>query len=177
MLTLRKADPADAAQLARLAERTFRDTFGAANSDEDMDRHCRTSYGEAIQAAEIADPKRLTLLGEDDGRLVGYAQLRWEGAPECVAAQAPGEIQRLYVDAAWHGKGVAQQLMHACIAEMQARGSDVAWLGVWERNPRAIAFYGKLGFVEVGDHVFAVGDDPQRDIVMARPVAGGSRPG
>lgn len=177
MLTLRKAEPTDAAELSRLAEQTFRDTFGAANSDEDMDLHCRTRYGVSIQAAEIASTTMLTLLGEDDGRLVGFAQLRWEGAPECVTAQAPGEIQRLYVDAAWHGKGVAQQLMHACIAEMEAHGSDVVWLGVWERNPRAIAFYRKFGFVQVGDHVFPVGGDPQRDIVMARPVAGPSHAG
>jgi ribosomal protein S18 acetylase RimI-like enzyme len=177
LLTLRTADPSDAAALSRLAERTFRGTFGAANSDEDMDLHCRTSYGVSIQAGEIANPTMLTLLGEDGGRLVGFAQLRWEGAPECVTARAPGEIQRLYVDAPWHGKGVAQQLMHACIAEMEARGSDVVWLGVWERNPRAIAFYRKFGFVEVGDHMFAVGGDPQRDIVLARPVAGPSHPG
>lgn len=99
-------------------------------------------------------------------------RLRWCDAPDCVAAQSPGEIQRLYVVDAWHGKGIAQDLMHACIREMEARGSDVAWLGVWERNPRAISFYRKFGFVEVGDHFFSLGNDPQRDIVMARSIAG-----
>lgn len=171
MTPIRTAHPDDARQLAELAEATFRDTFGAANTAEDMDLHCRTSYGEAIQASEIANPDMLTLLGEEDGRLVGFAQLRWGGAPDCVAGAAAGEIQRLYVARDWHGKGVAQALMHACLEAMRARGSDVAWLGVWERNPRAIAFYRKFGFVAVGEHVFAVGSDPQRDIVMARPVA------
>ena len=136
-----------------------------------MDLHCHASYGKAIQAGEIAAANWLTLLSEEDGRLLGFAQLRWGGAPECVVAGSPGEIQRLYVARDWHGKGVAQALMHACLEALRARGSDVAWLGVWERNPRALAFYRKSGFVEVGDHVFTVGTDPQRDVVMARPLA------
>lgn len=167
----RKAAREDAKPLAELAERTFRDTFAGANTPEDMDLHCRDHYGEAIQAAEIADPGRLTLLGADGERLAGYAQLRWDGAPACVAADSPGEIQRFYVAADRHGRGVAQSLMKACLDALSARGCDVAWLGVWERNPRAIAFYRKHGFVEVGEHVFALGRDPQRDIVMARPLA------
>lgn len=171
MPVLRKAIPSDARQLSLLAERTFRETFGAANTIQDMELHCRASYGDAIQAGEIAAADMLTLLSEDDGRLVGFAQLRWGRAPECVAAKAPGEIQRMYVDRDWHGKGVAQGLMQACLGEMQARSTDVVWLGVWERNPRAIAFYRKFGFAAVGDHVFLLGADPQRDIVMARPMA------
>ena len=172
---LRTATPDDAAALAALAEHTFRDTFAAMNTAEDMDRHCRQSYGASIQAAEIADPARVTLVCETlisktAGELVAYAQLRWGKAPACVKGQAPGEIQRLYVASAWHGKGLAQQLMQACLDEMAKRGCDLVWLGVWEKNPRAIAFYQKFGFAEVGDHSFALGGDNQRDIIMARPL-------
>lgn len=172
MPVIRTASRNDAGPLSRLAEATFRSTFGAVNTPADMELHCRTSYSEAIQSGEIADPRMLTLLCEDDAGLVGFAQLRWGDAPGCVAARSPGEIQRLYVADAWRGKGIAQGLMDACIEAMKARGSDVIWLGVWEHNPRAIAFYLKCSFVEVGDHVFPLGNDPQRDIVMARPVAG-----
>jgi len=169
---IRKANRSDARQLSQFAEMTFRDTFGAMNTGEDMDLHCRASYSEAIQAGEISSPDMVTLLSEEGERLVGFAQLRWDGAPDCVLAKSPGEIQRLYVADDWHGKGIAQDLMNACIAEMKAQGSDVAWLGVWERNLRAISFYRKFEFVEVGDHAFPLGGDPQRDIVMVRPVAG-----
>lgn len=168
MPIIRVATLGDAKPLAELAESTFRDTFAVANTHDDMERHCRSSYGEAIQAEEIADPQRLTLLCVENERLIAFAQLRWGAAPACVAAQSPGEIQRLYVASGWHGRGVAQDLMLACFDAMQARGSSAAWLGVWERNPRAIAFYRKSGFVEVGEHVFALGGDPQRDIVMMR---------
>ena len=172
MPLIRKANRSDAERLSQLAERIFRDTFSAVNAAEDIDLHCRNSYSEAIQAAEIANPNMLTLLSEEGGKLAGYAQLRWAEAPDCVVADRPGEIQRLYVASDWHGKGIAQDLMDACIEEMKSRGSDVVWLGVWERNPRAISFYRKFGFVEVGDHIFPVGRDPQRDVVMARPTSG-----
>lgn len=168
MPTTRKADPADAATLAAFAEATFRATFGADNSAEDMELHCRTSYGVARQAAEIADPAWCTLLSEHEGRLVGFAQLRFGAAPAGVDAARPGELHRLYVDAAWHGRGVAGALMAACHDELERRAADAVWLGVWERNPRAIAFYRRSGFVEVGEHVFQLGSDPQRDVIMAK---------
>jgi len=171
---VRRAGRLDAKQLSSLAEATFRDTFGAMNTPENMAVHCGTSYSEAIQAAEISDSDMVTLVCESHGKLVGFAQLRWGGAPNCVVADAPGEVQRLYVAREFHGMGIARDLMRACIDEMRDRQSDVVWLGVWEHNPRAIAFYRKLGFVEVGEHVFPLGSDPQRDFVMARPVAGGS---
>ena len=55
----------------------------------------------------------------------------------------------------------------AVVDALLERGCDVVWLGVWERNPRAISFYRKVGFAEVGEHVFQLGSDPQRDVVMA----------
>jgi diamine N-acetyltransferase len=169
--TVRQANLSDARrQLAQLAERTFRDTFGAVNTAEDMNLHCQTSYSEALQTRDIANPRMMTLLVEEGERLIGFAQLCWEGAPACVVAASPGEIRRFYLDKGWHGKGIAQALMKDCIEELNRRGSDVAWLGVWEHNPRAVAFYRKFGFVEVGEHIFPLGRDPQRDIVMARPV-------
>lgn len=173
--TIRHARLEDAEPLSRLAESTFRDAFADVNTPDDMALHCERSYGAAIQAAEIADPGRVTLLREDGQRLVGFAQLRWGRAPGCVAASAPGELQRLYVLPEVQGRGVARDLMQASLDELVARGSDVAWLGVWERNPRAIAFYRKAGFAAVGEHVFVLGSDRQRDVVMARAVAGRGR--
>jgi diamine N-acetyltransferase len=170
--TIRKANPGDAERLARIAERTFRDAFGALTALEELDVHCRASFGEAVQAGEISNPNMVTLLAEEEGDLVGFAQLRWDHAPDCVAARSPGEIQRLYVLGEWHGKGVAQGLMNASLEEMRKHGSDMAWLGVWERNPRALAFYKKLGFTDVGDQVFSLGSEAHRDIVMVRSVAG-----
>ena len=172
MLVIRKAARDDARSLSGIAEDTFRATFAAVNSAEDMDLHCRRSYSEIIQAGEIANPDMITLLCEESGSLAAFAQLRFGAAPACVTANSPVEIQRLYVASHWHGKGVAQELMRACIDEAKRRGSDAIWLGVWEHNPRAIAFYRKCGFVEVGDHVFPLGRDQQRDLVMVTSLQG-----
>ncbi len=170
MYTIRKATCPDARPLSLLAERTFRGAFSVVNTTQNMDMHCRGSYSEDFQTMEIVNPDMVTLLAEHEDELVGFAQLRWNKAPDCIRGNLPGEIQRMYVASDWHGKGVAQGLMDTCIEEIKARGSDVVWLGVWERNARAIAFYKKFGFVERGDHVFLLGRDPQRDIVMARSV-------
>jgi diamine N-acetyltransferase len=152
--SIRTARRGDAMKLSVIAEETFRDTFAAVNKREDMDLHCRNAYGVAIQAQEIASPNMVTLLYEQGTRLVGFAQLRWGKVPKCVVADAPGEIRRLYVIGDAQGKGAAHEIMDACIYEMVRHGSDLVWLGVWARNPRAIAFYKKFAFREVGEHIF-----------------------
>lgn len=164
----------DAAPLAELAERTFRATFAPDNRDENIRLHCLRTYGAAIQAAEIADPRRTTIVADDGGTLVGYAQLRWGPAPACVVAARPAEIQRIYVDGPWHGRGVAQALMAVMLECARGGGADRVWLGVWERNPRARSFYRRSGFSDVGEHAFRLGDEVQRDLVMARDLAPGA---
>ena len=166
---IRNATVADAAALAALEERTFRDTFEASNSREDMALHCSASFGEAIQRREIMDPNLEILVCEQHGSLIAFAQIRWGRPPACVRATRPVEIQRFYVSREHHGLGLAKSLMDKAITAARARDADVIWLGVWEHNPRAIAFYRKWDFVEVGDHVFQLGTDPQRDIIMTRP--------
>ena len=165
-MTIRRAERRDAFALAELAERTFRDAFAARNTPGDMDLHCRSSYGEELQAREIADRDRTTLVCEHADGLVAYGQLRWGPPPPGVLGTKPAEIQRLYVDSKWHGRGIAQALMAALLDTARAGGADTVWLGVWEHNPRAIAFYRKIGFVEVGAQTFVLGRDPQRDLVL-----------
>ena len=170
MSKIRKARTVDALELSQLAERTFRATFEESNTPENMNLHCISRYSESIQSDEIADPNMTTLVSEHEGKLIGYAQLRWKNLPKFITASHPVEIQRLYVDEYWHGKGIAKDIMDSCFVHILERGSDVVWLGVWEHNPRAITFYKKFGFTEVGEHIFQLGDDKQRDIVMAKQI-------
>ncbi|MBU3670969.1 MAG: GNAT family N-acetyltransferase [Sinobacteraceae bacterium] len=168
MVSIRPAQRSDAQALAELAEYTFREAFGTMNTAADMAMHCLQSYGETIQAAEIAANDRLTLLAEVNHELAGFTQLRWGAAPTCVSAEAPGEILRFYLRSEFHGAGVATTLMDTALAALRERGAKTAWLGVWEQNPRAIAFYRKRGFAEVGAQTFVLGTDRQRDKVFAR---------
>jgi ribosomal protein S18 acetylase RimI-like enzyme len=65
---------------------------------------------------------------------------------------------------------LAHQLMAHVLARAQAAGAAALWLGVWERNSRALAFYRKWRFSVVGEHIFRVGEDPQRDLLVCRGV-------
>lgn len=174
---LRDASPADAAAVADFAERCFRDTFARDNRPEDMDAYCAGAFGEARQRAEIEDPSLVTVLADDASgapntaggtALAGYLQLGAEAALPEIEAANPWELRRLYVDPGLKGAGLGAVLMDEALARSRAAGADVLWLGVWERNARAIRFYEKHGFREVGEHVFHVGSDPQRDLLMAR---------
>lgn len=167
---IRAGEAGDAAALAELASRTFREAFAADNRPEDLALHLARSYGAAQQERELLDAAIATLLAEVDGELAGYAQLRSGAAPACVTGEAPVELWRFYVAQPWHGRGVAQALMCEVEAEAHRRRRRTLWLGVWERNGRARAFYEKTGFIDVGSHIFLVGTDPQTDRILVRPV-------
>lgn len=173
--TIRKGTVADAPLLAALAERTFVDTFAHDNDPADMTAHVAHSYGVAQQTAELADLDRVTLIGETAGQPMAYAQVRRGAAPPCVAGPSPVELQRFYVERGWHGRGVARQLMEAVVETGRSLGAETLWLGVWERNARAMAFYAKCGFVDVGSQEFRLGGDLQTDRVFARPLTSAGR--
>jgi diamine N-acetyltransferase len=166
-MRIRLARLEEAAALASLAEKTFRETFSEQNAPENMDAHCQSAYGETIQTRELQQADLEIFVAEEAGELVAYAYLR-DNTHSSVRGTKPLEIQRFYVDSSWHGRGIAQPLMQTVLERAQTRGADVLWLGVWEHNPRAKRFYEKYGFLEVGSHVFPVGDDPQRDLILAR---------
>lgn len=169
---IRRATSADAAALAEFGARTFYETFAADNTPEDMEKHLASAWGAGLQRAEIEDPQLDTLLAVDArGSFAGFAQLHAGRAPACVATRQPVELRRFYVDKPWQGQGVARELMSAVEREARARGAHELWLGVWERNQRAQAFYRKCGFRAVGTQIFVVGSDPQTDQVMLKEIA------
>ena len=165
---IRRATPDDAAALANFGARTFDETFGAANRPEDVAMYLAATYGPDHQARELADPSRTYYVAEVAGQMAGYALVKWAAAPASVGAPQALEINRFYVDRAFHGAGVAHVLMATCIADGAQRGATAIWLAVWERNPRAIRFYEKCGFRDVGTQRFFVGNDAQTDRVMMR---------
>jgi diamine N-acetyltransferase len=167
MITIRRASSADAAPLAILAEGTFRDTFAADNSPADMDIHCSRNFSAEIQLKELSDPLRVSILAAVDEKLVGFAQLLLRRPVRCLSSKHPAELNRLYVLGEWHGRRVAHQLMNAVLSTAAEKKTDHVWLGVWERNPRAMAFYRKFGFEVVGEQRFVLGRQPQRDLLMA----------
>lgn len=173
-ISIRRALPSDAAVLADLAARTFTEAFAADNHPDDLQAHLSASYGLAQQTAELRDPDVITLLALRAGEATGFAQVRRKPAPRCVVEERPVELHRFYLVRSAHGMGVAAPLLREARVAAQELGGGHLWLGVWERNPRAVAFYVKSGFVKVGSHDFIVGSDKQTDWVFVSPLSGRS---
>ena len=170
-IPIRRAVLDDVPALAAFGARTFEDAFAAGNTREDMTAYLAAAYGEAQQRAEVLDSHIATLIAEHGAEIAAFAQVRrGRGTPPCVATQAPVELWRFYVDRPWHGTGLAQQLMRAACDTARELGGASVWLSVWERNPRAIAFYTKCGFADVGVKSFQVGSDCQTDRVLVAPL-------
>ncbi len=167
---IRRAGADDAELLAAIGAKTFRDTFEADNTAEDMAAYLSAAFGKEKQAAELADGAISYFVAESAGAAIGYLEVKEGEAPGCVTGASPVELARLYVVRPWFGRGVANALMEQAIAEGRARGHATLWLGVWERNLRAQAFYQRWGFRRVGEHVFVLGRDPQTDWLMERAI-------
>lgn len=168
-IRIRKATLQDATVLCELGARTFSDTFAAANTEENMKMHLAKYFNIQRTTEELQDVRNIFLLACEGSQPAGYAKIRaTNDQPEGVNANAPLEIERIYVDRKYQGRGVGKILMEACLAHAQDNAHDVVWLGVWEHNPRAINFYHQWGFERFGQHTFMLGTDAQTDLLYKR---------
>lgn len=170
-MNIRNATTKDARLLSELGAKTFYETFAKDNTPENIDAYLKESFSPEIQFNELSAPDIIFIIAESEGMPIGYAQLMVGNRDESVKGTKPLEIRRIYATRENMGRGVGSELMKAAIHEARARGCDCIWLGVWEKNSRAIAFYKKWGFREVGTHLFMVGDDPQNDFTMELELA------
>jgi diamine N-acetyltransferase len=168
---IRTATLDDQAVLTDFGRRTFEETFASQNTPENMDAYLTAAFNAERQTEELADTNRVTLLAECDGVLLGYAQIHRSDVPGCVTAHNSVELVRFYVDTPVQGTGIAHELMRA-IEDVARREASAIWLGVWEQNLRAIAFYRKCGFETAGAHTFRLGEDLQIDHIMVKVVSG-----
>jgi diamine N-acetyltransferase len=170
---IRTATPADAGALAALGVRTFQETFGDQYRAPDLDVFLAGAYGEALQRRELEDPSWLTLLAEREGEPVGFAQLVVGRCLPDHPLPAPVELNRIYILKAEHGTGLGDALMGAAVAAAVAAGGRALWLGVWEHNLRAQAFYRRWGFTQAGSHTFMVGTQADTDHILVRTLPAG----
>jgi ribosomal protein S18 acetylase RimI-like enzyme len=161
------AAAADAIGLAKLGRDTFVATFDKDNTDEDMALYVEKAFSIETTQQELADESSTFLIARSqDNTSLGYAKLR-RGPPEdCVSGPLSVELQRIYIMPEALFCGVGKALLQTCKAMAKETGHQTMWLGVWENNERAVEFYHRQGFVDCGDHVFLLGTDPQRDIIM-----------
>lgn len=171
-LRVRSATPADAAPLTALVASSFRETYAPDCDEGEIDRHVGSHFTHPRILAEIEDPTSPILLACDGDELAGYAVLRVGSATDCVPGPRAIEVARLYLARHRIGAGIGPALMRSCLNTAARFDCNVIWLGVWEKNARALLFYRKWGFEEVGTYKFDFGGTLYDDVVMSRSVFG-----
>lgn len=168
MATLQQCTLNDLMTLQQLSRTTFTDTFAGANEVADLNDYLDQAYATAKLTAELTNPNSFFYFLKVAGATVGYLKLNVGAAQTEQVAENALEVERIYILPAYKRHGFGRQLIDQ--AEKQARqlGKTALWLGVWEHNEAARAFYGKIGFRQVGSHVFQLGADPQTDLILVK---------
>jgi ribosomal protein S18 acetylase RimI-like enzyme len=169
--TIKQATVADAELISALSKTTFHAAFHAQNSKADMDLFLDKSFAVVDTKKELLDGNHQFFLVYDEGEEpIGYAVLREGKSFQDKPSEQVIEISRIYLLPEYKGKGAGKLLMNHCLQTAKAMGKAWVWLGVWEHNPNAIAFYQSVGFEKCGEHDFVLGTDVQKDWLMIKPL-------
>lgn len=175
---IRTATASDSKALAALGTEVFTATFAHSCTKEQLQAFLDEAYTPEAVAKDIADSSKDVLVATeeegDDGpssstpdggsKLLGFMYLTRGSSDPCVEhLDRPVELQRLYIALGAHGKGLGKALSLAADERAREQGFKTIWLGVWEENHKAQAFYRKMGYERIGEHVFDVGGDLQTD--------------
>jgi len=165
-VTICRANREDLKDLRSVSKSTFTESFGEQNTPKDMEKYLREKFSEEQLLSELDNPDSAFYLAMLDGDVVGYLKLNTGQAQTELMDDNGLEIERIYVLKKFIGKGIGKQLFKLTLDIACQKKSHFIWLGVWEKNERALTFYHKNGFVEFDKHIFVLGDDHQTDILM-----------
>ncbi|MFB9080749.1 GNAT family N-acetyltransferase [Flavobacterium procerum] len=167
-LIIKKAYVSDVLQIQAIARQTFSETFSDVNSEENMNKYLDESFAIEKLTTELHNSSSHFYLAVLDEKVVGYLKLNTADAQTEKENQNALETERIYVAKEFHGKKVAQALYAQAEQTAQELKATYIWLGVWEKNFRAVSFYTKNGFVQFDTHIFRLGDDEQTDLMMKK---------
>ena len=161
----------DIPALQDLAIRIFVDTFSHSNTSENMNAFLEKDYTVENFQKEFKEEQARCFFILDNDVPVGYLRVRKNNEAEHYLGTNTIEIQRLYVDQKFHGKNAGAMLMQHALDIATDLHVDWVWLGVWEKNPRALRFYQKWGFERFSEHVFQMGDEAQTDWLLKKKIS------
>lgn len=167
-MLIRPATFNDATRLRDLSEITFRDTYTAYNTPENMENHVAKHFSIQQIEKELHDATNQYVVCENNGDLIAFVKLVKNHSTEGLTEEKVVEIERIYVLKDFHGQQLGRKLIDFCTAWAKEQGFEVIWLGVWEHNHNAMKFYEKMGYERFGKHTFVLGDDVQTDYVMKK---------
>ena len=163
---IRKISIEDLDQLQKIGQQTFRETFAKDNTEENMKAYLDTGFSREKLASELDDKNTEFYFAELSNQIIGYLKLNFGNSQTEIQTENAVEVERIYVLKEHQGKKVGQALFDKAIEIGKQKQADYIWLGVWEKNPKAIRFYEKNGFEAFDKHVFFLGEDEQTDIMM-----------
>ncbi|MEI8054065.1 MAG: GNAT family N-acetyltransferase [Bacteroidota bacterium] len=149
-----------------IGRQTFFETFADGNTEENMQKYLEEGFTIDKLTAELTNPDSAFYFATIAKNLIGYLKINFGSAQTELKENNAIEIERIYVLIEFHGKKVGQLLYEKALDIAKQKNAGYLWLGVWEKNLRAINFYKKNGFIEFDKHIFKLGDDNQTDIMM-----------
>jgi diamine N-acetyltransferase len=167
-IDIRQATIADIDTLLDLSTKTFYQAFATQNSSDNMAAYMTSAFTKKQLFEELTDTSSVFFIAFLNGEIAGYAKLRKDKRHEALQAKQAIEIHRLYVLKTMIGKKIGKALMEKCLEFAGENNYKVVWLGVWEHNSHAIAFYKKWGFQVFSSYVFRLGKEDQTDYLMKK---------
>ncbi|SDR94456.1 hypothetical protein SAMN05216503_1470 [Polaribacter sp. KT25b] len=165
-MEIRKVSIQDIENLKEIAKRTFIETYSLVNSKENMTNYLENKFSTEELKTELNDINSEFYFSEFEGKIIGYLKVNIRQSQSVIKDKNALEIERIYVLKEFYGKKVGQNLYKKAIKLAKEKNAEFVWLSVWEKNPRAIRFYEKNGFVPFDKHIFKLGNDEQSDILM-----------
>ncbi|KRL77907.1 GNAT family N-acetyltransferase [Secundilactobacillus paracollinoides] len=161
----------DLATLHTLSIQTFTETFGRYNTDANMSSYLATSYAPDQLKAELTNSDSDFVFLHVNGQLAGYLKLNQGAAQSDDMGKDYLEVERIYIKSAFQHSGLGRTLITYAEEQAEKKHLTKIWLGVWEHNENAKAFYQRLGFHQTGAHDFFLGDEQQTDFIMEKELA------
>lgn len=153
-------------ELQKIGKQTFFETFSSTNTEKDMQEYLEKNFHLDKLKKEVENPQSEFYFAKENQAVIGYLKVNFGQAQTEIKEENTLEIERIYVLNEFHGKKVGQKLYEKALAIAHERNAEYLWLGVWEKNAKAIRFYEKNGFVAFDKHIFVLGSDAQTDIMM-----------
>ncbi|WP_284460733.1 GNAT family N-acetyltransferase [Chryseobacterium sp.] len=167
-ITIQKAGIKDLEIIQNLGIQTFSETFAEDNTEEAMKKYLEESFNTAKLTAELNTPDSFFYIAWEEDNPIGYLKVNSGKGQTELQDETSLEIERIYVKKSHHGKKVGQILYDQAVETAQHLRKSYLWLGVWEKNLRALHFYRKNGFVEFDKHIFRLGNEEQTDLMMKK---------
>lgn len=169
-MIIRTAGLGDLETLLELGRRTFYEAFKDVNTEENMNLFLEAHFKKGVLEEEMEELGAHFFIAEEEGIAMGFSRVRLGHEPVELEGKAALEVERIYVLQEYQNRKVGEALMEHNMAYARANGFACIWLGVWQQNKRAIRFYERWGFIVFGTHIFMLGNDPQTDQLMSRPL-------